>query len=228
MGLVKRKPKSRIEDLPITIDDQLVKEVSTSLTKQIDKEIFEKKYAPVRTILILVGAGMFLGASVFMPNLPMALKPFLDHKRKSEYKAWKRFNLPYLKRTLNRLEKQKIVEIDQKENQQIVKITDSGKRKILKFAIDELAVEKSKIWDGKWTLISYDIPSEKRKLSNILREYLKAWGFYPFHESVFLHAYPCKKQVEFLREYLGIGEHVRILSVSRIERDQTFKEFFRV
>ena len=217
-----------IEDLPATIKDSLISEISKTLTKQIDKEIFEKKYAPVKMVLTLVGAGLFLGASVVIPNLPVALKPFLDYKRKEEYEAWKRFNLPYLRRTLSRLEKQKLVEIDVKDGMQVVKITDSGKRKILKFSIDELAVEKPKIWNGKWYLVSYDIPGELHRLRTVFREYLKAWGFYPLHESAFLHAYPCEKQVECLREYLGIGKYVRIFKVSEIERDKQFRDYFGV
>lgn len=228
MALVKRKPKLRIEDIPASIKDSILAEVSKTLTKQIDKEIFKKKYAPVKTVLTLVGAGLFLSASVIIPNLPLALKPFLDQKRNQEYEAWKRFNIPYLKRTLKRLEKQKLVELDKKDGMQIVKITDSGIRKILKFAIEELAVEKPRIWDGKWYLVSYDIPSELHRLRAVFREYLKAWGFYSLHESVFLHCYPCEKQVEFLKEYLGLGEYVRFLKVSQIERDRQFRDYFGV
>lgn len=228
MTLAKRKPKSPTEDITVSIKDLTLAEVSKTLTKQIDKEIFEKKYAPVKTVLVLVGTGLFLGASLVIPNLPLALKPFLDQKRKDEAKIWKRFNIPYLKRTLMRLEKQKLVKLDEKDGMQIVTITDSGKRKILKFALDELAVEKPRIWDGKWYLVSYDIPGNLHRLRAIFREYLKAWGLYPLHESVFLHAYPCEKQVEFLREYLGIGKYVRIFKVSQVERDRQFRDYFGV
>ncbi|TSC88259.1 MAG: Uncharacterized protein G01um10147_164 [Microgenomates group bacterium Gr01-1014_7] len=58
MAQAKRKSKSRIEDLSISINDSLIAEVSKTLTKQIDKEIFDRKYAPVKTILALVGAGL--------------------------------------------------------------------------------------------------------------------------------------------------------------------------
>ncbi len=225
--LKKRKAKSPIEDLPTIINDSLVKEISNTLSKQFNKETFERKYAPVKVVLTLVGMGLFLGVSVVIPNLPLALKPFLDKKRAEERNAWKRFNIPYLKRTLTRLEKQKLIDFSQENDQQIIKITDNGKRKILKFAIDELAVKKPKIWDGKWRLISYDIPKNS-KVRKILREYMKAWGFYPLHQSVYIHAYPCEKQVEFLREYLGMGEYVRILKVSEIERDKQFKDYFDV
>lgn len=198
------------------------------LSRQIDKEIFEKKYAPAWAVLTLVGAGAFLAASIVMPNLPLALKPFLDHKRKNEYEVWKRFNIPYLKRTIQRLEKQKLVEIDIQDGMQIVKITDNGRRKVLKFALDELEIEKPKIWDGKWRLISFDLPEKLSKIRKILVEYLKVWGFYPVHKSVYLHAYPCLKEIEFLRSYLGLSEYLRIFIVKEIEYDREFRSFFGI
>ncbi|MBI3103418.1 hypothetical protein HYZ05_00600 [Candidatus Daviesbacteria bacterium] len=222
------KKRVRIEDISSHIPETLIEDISKTLTKQIDFENFSKKYAPVADVLKLVGIGVFVAGSLVMPNLPLALKPFLDRQRKNEYRVWKRFNVPYLKRTLNRLEKQKLVEITEENNLQVVKITEGGKRRILKMAIDELAVEKPKIWDGRWTLVSYDLPSKIKNQRKILLEYLTAWGFYPLQESVFLHAYPCQKQIDFLRAYLGIGKYVRLFTVSKIENDKLFRDFFGV
>ena len=205
--------------------DQLAK----VLSKQIDKEIFLKKYAPARKVLILVGAGAFLTASILMPNLPLALRPFLDKKRKDEREVWKRFNIPYLKRTLDRLEKQRLVEMTHADNgKQLIQITSQGKQRVLKFALDELKIEKPKIWDRRWRLISFDLPEKMASVRKILVEYLSAWEFYPLHKSVYLHAYPCLKEVDFLREYLGVGKYVRMFTVSEIENDAQFKEFFGI
>lgn len=226
--IIPRKSKKTSEKVPIEIAQSLFEDISKTLAKQIDYELFTKKYAPVANVLKLVGAGLFVASAMVIPNLPLALKPFLDHQRKKEYRAWKRFNIPYLKRTLERLEKQKLVEISTENGVQVVKITGAGQNRILKFALDELAVVKPRIWNGRWTLISYDVPKEQKTQRQILQEYLKAWGFYPLHESVYLHAYPCEKQVDFLRSYLGIGKNVRILTVSRIENDKLFRDFFGV
>jgi len=52
-----------------------------------------KKIDPkVKEVLMLLGAGTFLAASIVMPNLPMVLKPFLDEKKKREENEWKKFN----------------------------------------------------------------------------------------------------------------------------------------
>lgn len=210
------------------MDERKIDELAKVLSRQIDKEIFDRKSAPVREILKLVGAGAFIAASLVMPNLPLALKPFLDHKRRSEYNVWKRFNIPYLKRALQRLEKQKMVEISEEEGMQVVKITNQGRQRILRMGLDEMEIKKPGIWNGRWILISFDLPEKLSKKRKVLVEYLSVWGFYPLHKSVYLHAYPCLKEIDFLREYLGIGEYVRVFMVSRIENDSLFREFFGV
>lgn len=223
----KRARKTFIEDIPISKTfESSIENIAKSLTKQIDRETFNKKHARTIEILKLIGTGAFLAASIAVPNLPRILKPFL--KDENEFEVWKRFNVPYLKRILQRLEKEKFVEIKEDKNYQVVEITDRGRRRILKCVLDELTIEKPKVWDGKWRLISYDIPRKYSRLRKIFREYLRTWGFFPLHESVFLHAYPCGKQIEFLREYLGIGKYVRFFSVSRIENDKPFRDFFGV
>lgn len=223
----KRQQKQRTDSHhPTILSPESTDRLARVLSKQIGKEIFEKKYAPTREILILVGAGAFLAASAVLPGLPRVLKPFLNKKK--EYEAWKRFNIPYLKRTLKRLEQQKLVEIDEEEEAQVVKITEEGKKRILKYALETLTIKKPRVWDGKWRLVSYDVPRQLKNLRDTFRDYLKAWGFYELHKSVYLHAYPCEKEVEFLREYLGIGKYVRIFVVSKIENDEPFRKFFGV
>lgn len=217
------KRNKPLEDLPLpeTQIDYLAK----TLAKQIDKEIFEEKYARVADVLALVGAGAFLAASVAIPNLPKALRLFYNPQAD---KSWQRFNTPYLKRTLKRLEEQKLVETETHKDYQVVKITAAGRRRILKYSLDKLEINQPRVWDGKWRLVSYDVPNDKHRRRDVIRSYLQAWGFYPLHESVFLHAYPCEKEVEFLREYLRIGKFVRIFTVEKIENDKPFRRFFGV
>jgi DNA-binding PadR family transcriptional regulator len=204
-----------------------IDELARVLSKRIAAESFNKKYAPVKEVLTLVGAGAFLAASVAIPNLPKALKPFLNNDE--DYNSWKRFNIPYLKRTLRRLERQKLIETRVEEGKQVVKITENGRIRILRYALDELEIKKPPYWNGKWYLVSYDIPEDYRSKRFIFADYLKAWRFYPLHLSVYLHAYPeAIKAVDFLRSYLRLTEHVRVFSVEHIENDVQFREFFGV
>lgn len=219
-----KKVKSKGRNLP----PEQVDKLATALSKQIDAEIWERKTAPVREVLFLVGTGAFLAASVAIPNLPKALGPLL-FKDSDDRDAFKRFNIPRLKQTLKRLERQKLVEINLNDDGcHEIKITEAGRQKVLRYALDELAIKKPKNWNGQWHLVSYDVPEDLKPIRNSLNDYFKAWGFYPLHKSVYLHAYPVEEAVEFLREFLGVGECVRILTVTKIEDDKVFREFFGV
>lgn len=223
----KKREANRLEMLPLPSPAHL-QEIAFSLNKKLAAEAAEQKYAPVKRVLTLVGLGAGLtislappvgGARVFLP---------LIRSRREEFNKFKEFNYCFLERTLKRLEKEKMVRRKEVGNRTVLVITAQGKRRILKYAIEEMKIERPKPWQGRWTLVSYDVPEKQKFLRDYLRRTLKSLGFYPFHESLFLHAYPCQKEVEFLREYFGVAANVRIFHVERIENDQPFRDFFGV
>lgn len=226
---MEKKPKisktSGTNDL--NVSSPYLKDIARSLSRKIMVDELANKAAPALPVLALVGAGAFLAASVAIPTLPQVLKPFLSGRE--DKRAWKRYNLDHLKRTLNRLEKRQLIRFEKLKNgEQIVTITKAGQTKLLRLALNETTINKPAIWSGDWYLISYDIPEILKDRREALKEYLRMWNFYPLHESMFLHAYPCLKEVDFLREYLGIGEHVRVFVVRKIENDHEFREFFGI
>lgn len=214
-----------MEDIPVSQELAVnIKDLSNTLLKDVFINKVEEVWTNAESVLKLVGAGAFLAAAVVAPNITKVFNPLAyDPKEKD---IWKRFNIPYLKRKLKRLARQKLVTIKEVNGETQVEITESGQRRILKFALDKLEVKKPKSWSGRWYLVSYDVPNELSHLRAVIREYFKAWGFYPIQESVYLHAYPCEKVITFFREYLEIGECVRIFEVNKIENDADFKKYF--
>lgn len=220
-----KKSNLRVDDLPLP-DNQQIQFLSTQLAKKIDSALWKNKYAPVGDVLKLIGAGVFVASTLVIPTLPQVVKPYLADGTSAE--SWKRFNISYLKRTIARLEREKLIRIARKNGRHELQVTDKGSRKILSYALDELSISKPRIWDKMWRMISYDVPKNHATTRDIFREYIRAWKFYPLHESVFLHAYPCEQEVDFLRQYLGISQFVRIFTVIRIENDKEFRSFFGV
>lgn len=227
---IKKKPKTRRRHWEeFQIPTKNIEVIAKSLKRKIDLEVRETKYAPVKEVLTLLAGGVFLAASVVMPGLSHGLKMFINQDDSYPDKdEWKRFNPSYLAKTVKALEKQKLVEIIEENDLQTIKITDRGKKKILRYALGELEIQKPKIWKEKWYFVTYDIPKGKDWLRNIMRDYLERLGFYRFHESLYIHAYPCQDEVEFLREYLGVVEYVKVLVVSRIENDKIFRDYFGI
>jgi len=212
----------------LEISDKNIEIIAKSLKKKFDLEEGKRKYASVREVLTILAKGTMLIFSFVTPGLTLGLKDFIKTEKYPDAKEWKTFNLSFLTRTIKRLEKQKLVEIVNQGKYQVVKITRKGKKRVLRYALDELELKKPERWDGRWYFVTYDIPKGKNWLRDLMRNFLARLGFYRFHESLYIHAYPCLGEIEFLREYLGVSEFVKVLVVNKIENDEVFRNYFGI
>ncbi len=181
----------------------------------------------IKDILMLLGVGTFLAASIIMPGLPMAIKPFLDEKRRKEKNEWKQFNTWRLKQVLKRMYDQKLIEVVETNGEHIVKVSENGKRKLLRFDINDIELNQ-KNWDGKWRIIIYDIYTSKKQERELFRKTLKRLKFLKLQKSVYLTPFKCHNEIEYLRQVCNIGQEVLILTASGIENESAYKEYFGV
>lgn len=183
------------------------------------KELINPK---VRDVLLLLGAGAFLAASVVMPGLPTALKPFMDEKRRREEKEWEKYNIYNLRKLIKRLQAQKVIEIVGEE----VRITKKGRQKILKYSLEEMELKRKT--DGKWRVIIYDVANLKKYQRDNFRIILEKLQFLRLQESVYLTPFVCDNEIEYLREMFDVGNEVLMLKVKEIENEQVYKKYFGI
>lgn len=208
------------------MDNEQIKELAkVLLTERKQKEI-DGKNEKLKQVLLLLASGAALGMALAAPGTAKLFKDFSEDD--SEWKEWKMFNVNYLRKTLRKLEKQKLIEVSEKNGVGKVILTEDGQRKLLEMSIENMFIRKPEKWDGKWRMIFYDVAREKNSVRDRFRAYLKAGGFYRWQKSVYLHAYPCEKEVDFLRNFLGISGEVRLVVADRIEDDQIFRDYFGV
>lgn len=188
-----------------------------------------EKYPRTKEIIYLLGMGVLLAGTIVMPGLGYVAGAVIRVKRRSDWnksqKEWKQFNPHLLKRNLKRLKDQKIVEVIEKDGQEIIKLTRKGHTKYLKFKLEEISLHSNR-WDGKWRVVIYDIAKFKRNQQNAFRGILKYINFLQLQKSVYLTPYPCEEQITYLREYFGIGEDVMVLRVDKIENESIYKQYF--
>ena len=180
----------------------------------------------VKDILLLLGAGTFLTASIIMPGLPLLAKPFLDAKREKERNEWKKFNSWRLKQVLKRLYDKKLVDISYgKDDVATVTISDEGRKRLLKYDLDNMKLKDNR-WDGKWRIIIYDIFTGKKKEQEFFRRALKKLQFLKLQKSIYLTPFPYQNEIEYLRQVCDIGKEVLILTISGMENESVYKEYF--
>ncbi|NTU46049.1 hypothetical protein HGA88_00285 [Candidatus Roizmanbacteria bacterium] len=98
-------------------------------------------------------------------------------------------------------------------------------------------------WDGKWRVLSYEIPESKRELRDKLRREVTGWGLGPWHRSFWLTPHPIIESLKQLvsqkeeEQYIQAfeSEHVfgdKDILIEKVwgtkELDKKYRELFKV
>ena len=150
---------------------------------------------------ILAGTGVVLAAAT-LPGLAVALKPFIQKKNGHLEKI-------SLERALRRLRQKRLIElVYDRDGSFSLLITKLGKKYLKKLDFENLKLEIPKHWDGKWSVILFDIPESRKVARNALQQKLKGMGCFQFNKSVLVHPSPCEDEIDFTSEMLGIRNYV--------------------
>jgi hypothetical protein len=181
-------------------------------------------------LLLRLGAGTLLGFSFIAPGIAVLGRPLLKltekylenrvRKEEAYLSSWQ------LRRALKYLARKKFIEISETKNETKIKITESGNNRLLTYNFEKMDIKIPEKWDGKWRIVAYDIAKLKDSKRHLFREKIKELGFYPLQESVYLFPYPCFSEVEFLRQYFGVGAEIIYLEVSKLENEGVYRDYF--
>ncbi len=90
------------------------------------------------------------------------------------------------------------------------KLLDEGAARIFSFQ------QRSDRWDGRWHLLTYSIPEEKRDVREKLRKELSWMGYGSLGYGTWISHYSSREDIERLVEGLGIRENIEIFSASHL------------
>ena len=185
----------------------------------------------IKDILILLGEGAFLASSIVFPGIPIIASKLLKIneyvKKAGSHKDWQKFNLWRLRQILKRMKDAEYVEIKEENGLSVVKITKKGQDKILRYNIEKMHLDETKL-DGHWRLVIYDIKTPKRKNSEMFRRSISKLKMLKLQKSVYITPFACEDEIEYLRQIYEIGSEVLILKVKNLENEQAYKNYFGI
>ena len=157
---------------------------------------------------------------------PLTKKNFIRHKY-ADVPDWEDYLPSTVYLAADKLERRGLVEKTLTPDGIIIKITDKGKKQILKYDLLKLSPPKDK-WDGQWRLVFFDIAEIDHKKRDNFRKYLRNLGMELMQESVFVSPYDIFDQVAYLREVLDIPHGVKLATLSWIENEDELKQIFEL
>ena len=177
-----------------------------------------------KEILLMIAAGIAIPAAFLMPNIPIALKPLLRALtkqcglRKSEHFA----------RSITYLKRRRLVSIAAKDGQQILTLSENGKKRVLQFDLDKIRLKRPRKWDGYWRLVLFDIPEKQRLGREALRAKLKQLRFYQLQKSCFIYPFDCKSEITFISEIYEVAPYVNFILVKELEGSAQLVKYFNL
>lgn len=116
-----------------------------------------------------------------------------------------------LSKAIARLRKNGLVAQEKADQGEIIlKLTDEGKAATL------LMVEDNEQWDGKWRVVIFDIPEQKRLIRDLFRRNLKKWGFKHLQKSVWISKKHVTEKIISYIKYLKIEDWVLVIESDKI------------
>ncbi len=170
-------------------------------------------YKLTRALVSIIEAGVEIGAELLFPtkgNKELDKEKWDSAKRKGRLSA-----------TIKRLERQKLISWSETDGKLKLILTEDGKRKVLKYRLEELKIKKPKKWDGLFRVIIFDIPETKKVAREMLRKKLKELEFQHLQKSVFVSPYECRNEIDFLKNAYEVAPYVSYILATDIP-DITF------
>lgn len=188
------------------------KEIKSIREKHIKGEL-------AKNILKNLAIGGVLAAGLALPNV-VQLLDFFGATEHSERRK--------IMRALKKIKEKKLVRIYEKDGLDMVEITESGKKKVLSYNLENIKITRPKKWDGYWRVIIFDIPEKNKKARKAVNLKLNDMEFFPLQKSVFVCPFECDNEIDFVAEFFGARKHIKRILAKKIENEDVLKRFYNL
>lgn len=174
-----------------------------------------------RKVLLLLQAGVALSFAGTVPRQLRILEEVASE--------WKFLNREYLARIVREFEEDQLVRIEEEEDgTRTVVLSERGRKRVLTFHIDTLAISVPNQWNGEWHAVFFDIPEHLKRARGALRAKLYDLGFYHWQKSVFVYPYPCRDQIDFVVTFFNVRRYVRYATLVNVTNEIELLRHFKL
>ena len=173
-----------------------------------------------RAILSTASVAGLLAIAVVAPNLLKLLKFVPSNKTAFAYRT---------QSALKRLADKGLIVFIEKDGKKFARLTTAGEDAIrLEEKIVSMKTHRPKKWDGKWRMVIFDIPEQRRKVRGRLREIMQEVGFVRLQDSVWIFPYDSEDLVTLLKAELRLGSDVIYAIMDSFLDERSIRTHFKL
>ena len=105
-------------------------------------------------------------------------------------------------------------------------ITSRGRVLLRKAVMDTRALLQNKQWDGKWRIITFDIPENMRRSRDEIRLLLKRAGFIKLQHSTWIFPHECEELSLLIKNNSRLSNHILYGVLEKIQDDARLRNAF--
>ncbi|RJQ35754.1 hypothetical protein C4568_00380 [Candidatus Parcubacteria bacterium] len=109
-----------------------------------------------------------------------------------------------------------------------LRLTSTGQAFLLRLQLRHSGLRKPKRWDGRWRLLIFDIPEQRKGQRDLVRRTLIQIGFVRLQDSVWLYPYDCEDIIVLLKADFRIGKNLLYIIADTIENDTEYRALFNL
>lgn len=158
-----------------------------------------------------------------------ASSPYFILNLIKSFKKWRKYPKKKVGDAFYRLKRRGLIEIEEKNRQIYISLTEEGKKMANWLQIDALKIKRPKKWDRKYRILIFDIAQIKKLYREALRGKLKQLGFCRLQDSVWIIPFDCQDEIELLRKFFGLSyKEMRLIIAEDIGPDQWLRKIFKI
>lgn len=181
----------------------------------------KRKSTLQKKVLLLLLGGLALGLTR-NPNQYFRIA-------REMHREWQDIDRDSLNRAVHSLHKSKLVSTKcNSDGTLTLVLSKSGERLALTYDIENMGIKIPARWDNKWRIVMFDVPETIKRTRDTLRMHFKNMGFYEFQKSVFVHPYPCAKEIEYIMEFYDARKYIRFIVATEIDNVAELKRHFHL
>ncbi len=189
-----------------------------------DQRAKDNTAAVIDGILKFVAVGGFVTTALVLQNSAQMFDKPLDKMLKI---MDKRQQERELRRIIYYMKQKGLVRYQAGDYEHGIQLTQNGKQRLKKANFVDLQIPKPSKWDGQWRLVFFDIPETSKKKRDYLTFKLKELGFKMLQQSIWVHPFSCRPEIEMVGEFLGVRRYISYVEINQIDSEHILRERFK-